>query len=248
MTEQYGASLIVPDWPAPASVKAVSTTRIGGVSRGVWGSLNLGRHVNDLPDNVTTNRERLAQLASLPAEPRWLNQVHGTAVVDAATVSIAVDADASFTSQLTTVCVVMTADCLPALFCNRQGTVVAAAHAGWRGLAAGVLEQALVAMAVSPADVLVWLGPAIGPHAFEVGTEVRDAFISQHPETATAFEPVADGKWLADIYSLARIRLGSAGVSEIYGGEFCTFSDPDRFFSYRRDNETGRMASLIWLA
>ena len=223
------------------------TTREGGVSSPPWDSLNLGDHVGDDAAHVAENRARLR--VQLPAEPAWLKQIHGATVVDAG--SDVLTADASVTRQAGCVCAVLTADCLPVLFCDRAGRVVAAAHAGWRGLAQGVLEATVAAMQVPPGEVLAWMGAAIGPRAFEVGDDVRLAFVTQHPEAAAAFVPDPSGvpgKWLADIYQLARIRLNRVGVQEIYGGGRCTFNEADRFYSYRRDGVTGRMASLIWLA
>ncbi len=247
MTDLTDFGWIVPDWPAPASIRAASTTRQGGVSLAPYTSLNLGDHVGDLPAAVVENRSRLRQ--QLPGEPVWLQQVHGVAVVNAATVpGVAAAADASFTHSIDVVCAVMTADCLPLLFCNRQGTVVAAAHAGWRGLLDGVIEATLLRMGVAATDLLVWLGPAIGPSAFEVGNEVRDAFIAHDAVAAAAFKPSPGGRWLADIYQLARQRLEVVGVTAVYGGGCCTYSDTERFYSYRRDGVTGRMASLIWIA
>lgn len=221
------------------------TTRLGGVSQGPYASLNLGNHVQDDAAAVAANR---AQLRSrLPAEPVWLNQVHGTHVVQADAVVGVPDADASYTRQPGVVCAVLTADCLPVLFCARDGSVVAAAHAGWRGLATGVLETTLGAMQVPPGEVMVWMGAAIGPNAFEVGSEVRDTFVANHPQSTMAFTPHRQ-KWLADITTLARIRLNACGVTAVYGGGLCTYTDAERFYSYRRDGKTGRMASLIWLA
>ncbi len=246
--------LILPDWPAPPQVKSLMTTRIGGVSAVPYASLNLGSHVQDDPSAVAANRALLRQM--LPSEPAWLNQIHGTGVVEADIASGAPDADASFTRQPGTVCAVLTADCLPVLFCARDGSVVAAAHAGWRGLAAGVLEATLAAMDVSPGEVMAWMGGAIGSDAFEVGAEVRTPFIQSHPEATRAFvraprhgiDPSASPeKWLADIYTLARIRLNASGVTAVYGGGLCTYTDAARFYSYRRDGQTGRMASLIWI-
>ena len=194
---------------------------------------------------VAANRAKLG--LSLPGEPLWLEQVHGIAAVDVDLTSNLLEADAAFARQPGKVCVVMTADCLPVLFCDRAGTVVAAAHAGWRGLVAGVLEATIHKMDVSPDELLAWLGPAIGPNCFEVGDEVRTAFVVHDPAAANAFLSQPSDKWLADIYTLARQRLQAAGVGAIYGGDFCTVSDTERFFSYRRDGITGRMASLIWL-
>ncbi|NMX94159.1 MULTISPECIES: peptidoglycan editing factor PgeF [unclassified Pseudomonas] len=235
---------LIPDWPAPARVKACVTTRAGGVSLAPFDSLNLGDHVEDSPEAVLENRRRLT--AAFDIQPAWLRQVHGVVVVEADPGQIA-EADGSWTDTPGIACTAMTADCLPALFCNKAGTRVAAAHAGWRGLAAGVLEAAAESLDAAPADVLVWLGPAIGPKAFEVGPEVREAFVQQHPQTAQAFVPSHNpGKFLADIYQLARLRLAARGITAVYGGGLCTVTDP-RFFSYRRSPRTGRFASLIWL-
>lgn len=238
--------LLVPDWPAPANVRALQTTRRGGVSPAPWDSFNLGDHVGDDAGRVAANRAELRR--HLPAEPCWLQQVHGIHTVDAAKTANLPTADASFARRTGIVCAVMTADCLPVLFCDRAGTVVAAAHAGWRGLQAGVLEATLAAMAVPAGEILAWLGPAIGPGAFEVGDEVRAAFLAHDPLAAAAFKPHAAGKWLADIYLLARQRLQAAGVASISGGDSCTVNAPESYFSYRRDGVTGRMASLVWLA
>lgn len=235
---------LIPDWPAPAGVKACVTTRAGGVSLAPFDSLNLGDHVDDSPEAVAENRRRLTDHFSI--QPAWLKQVHGITVAHADP-SVTATADASWTATPGIACSAMTADCLPALFCDRAGTRVAAAHAGWRGLAAGVLEATLDTLAVPAEEVLVWLGPAIGPQAFEVGPEVREAFVEQLPESAKAFVPSQNpGKFMADIYELARLRLAARGVTAVYGGGFCTVTDP-RFFSYRRSPQTGRFASLIWL-
>lgn len=240
---------IEPDWPAPANVRALSTTRDGGVSEGVFAGLNLGAHVGDDLARVEANRGHLQRVAAIPAPLNWLNQVHGTVVHPASChYEQAPDADAACAHEVEQACIVMTADCLPVLFCDRAGTVVAAAHAGWRGLKDGVLEASIAAMACDPVDILAWLGPAIGPTAFEVGGEVRDAFMAEQAKATAAFVPSPnEGKWLADIYQLARLRLTRAGVNAVYGGEHCTFSDGEQFYSYRRDGQTGRMASLIWL-
>jgi YfiH family protein len=246
--------LLRPDWPAPANVHAAVTTRAGGVSLPPWDSLNLGTHVGDELAHVAENRELL--LAALrriaPAEPpQWLNQVHGTTVVeaepDAQRRKVHLPAaDAVFTGRPHLPCVVMTADCLPVFFCDRQGRQVAVAHAGWRGLCAGVLEATLQQFP-RPDDVMAWLGPAIGPSAFEVGEEVRAAFAGGHAEAAKYFVPSSlAGRWLADIYGLARLRLQVAGIKEVHGGGLCTLNDDGRFFSYRRDGQTGRMAAVIW--
>ncbi|WP_460319060.1 peptidoglycan editing factor PgeF [Pseudomonas ogarae] len=235
---------LTPDWPAPARVKACVTTRAGGVSLAPFDSLNLGDHVGDDPAAVAENRRRLTdQFAITPA---WLQQVHGIAVVEADPAQVAT-ADASWTDTPGIACTAMTADCLPVLFCNRAGTRVAAAHAGWRGLANGVLEATLDSLAVPADEILAWLGPAIGPQAFEVGPEVREAFIAQLPQATQAFAASPNaGKFLADIYALARLRLAVRGVTAVYGGGLCTVTDP-RFFSYRRNPRTGRFASLIWI-
>jgi hypothetical protein len=236
---------IYPDWPALPGVRALATTRSGGVSLPPYDSLNLGDHVGDAPATVAANRAMLRKYC--PAEPKWLKQVHGVTVANADSMHTTIEADASVAFKTGTVCAVLTADCLPVLFCNHAGSVVAAAHAGWRGLAAGVLESTVNAMKTDPAGIMAWLGPAIGPQAFEVGDEVREAFVSDLPETRAAFKPGLPGKWLADIYLLARLRLARAGVNETYGGGFCTLTDQSRFFSFRRDQTTGRMASLIWI-
>jgi hypothetical protein len=237
--------MIQPDWPAPARVKCLMTTREGGVSQAPWTSLNLGDHVGDDLLQVAANRARLRR--QLPAGPGWLRQVHSARVVELGREPNP-EADASFTRESGQVCAVLTADCLPVLLCDRAGSVVAAAHAGWRGLAGGVLEATVAAMQVPPEGILAWMGAAIGPQAFEVGDEVREAFVAQHPQAAAAFaSQPTPGKWLADIYQLARIRLAHAGVQAVHGGGRCTFSEADSFFSYRRDGVTGRMAALIWL-
>jgi hypothetical protein len=237
--------LIEPDWPAPRSVRAVSTTRRGGTSAGPWSSLNLAGHVGDDVQAVAENRRRLQALLALSREPAWLQQVHGTQVVSAGTQQAC--ADASVSDAVGQVCVVMTADCLPVLFCNREGTRVAAAHAGWRGLQAGVLESTLAEFDEPRSDLLAWLGPAIGPEAFEVGDEVKVQFEEVQPGASAHFRPGGSGHWLADLYGLARQRLAAAGVGAVSGGNYCTFSHADRFFSYRRDGVTGRMATLVWL-
>ena len=243
--------LIIPDWPAPPEVKAFFTTRAGGVSEYPYASLNLGVHVGDDPVHVAENRRRLHEL--LPAAPVWLNQVHGVNVVSAdlvvATASAAVEADASVTAVAQVPCAVLVADCLPVLFCTEDASCVGAAHAGWRGLHKGVLERTVAAMRVDPAKLMAWLGPAIGANTFEVGQDVFDAFTSGSGDDAAAFRVIVNrhDKYFADIYALARWRLQRAGVRRIYGGQFCTVSEPARFFSYRRDGKTGRMAGVVWL-
>ena len=237
---------IVPDWPAPANVKSLQTTRKGGASTAPYDSFNLGSHVGDNPLIVARNRMQLAHL--MPSEPIWLNQVHGVSVVDAGQADCLPQADACVSTHHGAVCVVMTADCLPILLCDEQGSVVGAAHAGWRGLCDGVIEQTVQAMKVPHSTIMAWLGPAIGPAAFEVGAEVRDAFVAKQTQSVAAFVPGNNGKWLADIYHLARLRLNAMGINRIYGGDQCTYSNAERYYSYRRDGVTGRMGTFIWLS
>ena len=239
------ASLIVPGWPAPSGVRALATTRRGGISRSPWDSFNLGAHVGDDPQAVAANRALLRN--ELPAEPLWLSQVHGTRCVDAAITAPGVEADASFTRQRGVVCAVLTADCLPVLLCDDQATVVGIAHAGWRGLAAGVIEATVAAMGEPGMRLMAWLGPAIGPQAFEVGGEVREIFVDRDAQAASAFAACANGKWRCDIYQLARQRLHALGIHRTTSADSCSVADAKQFFSYRRDGVTGRMASLIWL-
>jgi hypothetical protein len=247
MNKVMMSEVIIPDWPAPANVRALQTTRGGGFSQAPYDSLNFGDHVGDDPLAVAKNRQTL----QLPSEPVWLQQVHGVEVVLAEQAACLPKADATITRRRGAVCVVMTADCLPVLLCNQAGTVVGAVHAGWRGLADGVIEATVGTMREMPGNLLAWLGPAIGPQAFEVGDEVRDAFQAHHPDAHTAFTPLpatAEGnKYLADMYLLARQRLNALGITAIYGGGLCTYTDKQRFFSFRRDDKTGRMATLIWL-
>jgi YfiH family protein len=236
---------LFPDWPAPANVHAAMTLRTGGVSAGSYASLNPALHVGDEPKAVIRNRQLICEKLGLPSEPVWLEQIHGNKVVKAGPLAGVPQADASYTDASGVVCAVMTADCLPLLFCSSDGVRIAAVHAGWRGLVAGIIGNAVAALGGK--DLLVWLGPAIGPEHFEVGEEVRAAFVQKSPAFAEAFQPHrAEGKWLADIYRLARIELHALGVTKIYGGRYCTIAEPDRFFSYRRDTVTGRMAALIW--
>lgn len=235
---------IVPDWPAPPGVKAFVTTRAGGVSRGPFASFNLGLRTGDDPDAVAANRARLRAL--LPQEPKWLRQVHGADVVEADAIEEAPRADAAVARRPGTVCAVLVADCVPVLICDRAGSCVAAAHAGWRGLAAGVLERTVERTRAAPAELIAFLGPAIGPRAFEVGRDVFDAFAARDARSRDAFVPRAPGKWLADLYALARLALARAGVNAVYGGGWCTFTEHERFYSYRRERTTGRMAALIW--
>ncbi len=238
---------ITPRWNAPMNVKAYTSTRHGGVSVPPFDSFNLASHVGDDPVAVAANRALLKQNLALPSEPCWLQQVHGTQVLSADSENLEACADASFTTERGQVCVVMTADCLPVFFCDREGTKVAVAHAGWRGLAAGVLENTLEALALPPAEVLVWLAPAISVKAFEVGEDVRAAFVAQDDNASQAFIFKDETHWLANLYLLARQRLALCGVLDVSGGEHCTFSEPDLFYSYRREAITGRMAHLIWL-
>ena len=239
---------IEPDWPAPERVRAFVTTRTGGVSKGEYGTMNLGGSGGDDAANVARNREIVQ--AVLPGAPRWLRQVHGTDVADLDRAPDAgiLSADAAATGTAGRVCSVLTADCMPLLLCDRDGRRVAIAHAGWRGLAAGVVENAVAALGAEPAKILAWMGPAIGPRAFEVGAEVREAFLRASPAADAAFAPHVPGKYLADLYALARQRLAALGVGAVFGGGFCTYSERDRFFSYRREQRSGRMGAFIWLA
>jgi YfiH family protein len=239
--------LIEADWPAPSNVRAIATTGVGGVSVGPYESLNLGAHVGDDSPAVSENRVRLRMELGLSREPLWLNQVHGTAVVEAGPHEPLPKADASFARFAGQACAVLTADCLPVLFCDQDGMRVAAAHAGWRGLAGGVLESAVNAMGVVPDRLLAWLGPAIEQEAFEVGNEVREQFLARSADNEMAFKLNARGRWQADLYDLARRELARLGVSRVFGGGFRCYEDRDRFFSYRRDGTTGRMATLVWM-
>ncbi|MDI9246794.1 peptidoglycan editing factor PgeF [Marinobacter sp. CHS3-4] len=247
------SELIIPDWPAPGHIKAACTTRAGGVSEGPWSSLNLGSHVEDNVENVERNRQILADWVGLPKSSfEFLEQVHGTRVIELPATGLSGEsglrADGCVTSRRNTPCLVMTADCLPVLFCDRAGTRVAAAHAGWRGLCNGVLERTVEAFE-APGDVMAWLGPAIGQNAFEVGSEVRQAFLEHDAAAENAFTASnREGHFMADLYRLARQRLERAGLTSIYGGHWCTYTDKERFFSYRRDGRSGRMASYIFLS
>jgi polyphenol oxidase len=234
------------DWPAPEGIKALSTYRDGGASTGRYASLNLGDHVGDDPATVAENRRRLRYEAALPSEPQWLAQVHGVQVANLDSDTPRGPADAAFTQRPDRVCAILTADCLPVLFAADSGEVVGAAHAGWRGLAAGVIETAFRALRVAPERMLVWLGPAIGPQAFEVGGEVREAFLRQDEGSGEAFAPSPAGRYLADLGLLVRRRLGLLGVTRIYGGGECTHALGYRYFSHRRDGNCGRQATLIW--
>jgi polyphenol oxidase len=256
------AAWVEADWPAPGGVRAFCTFRTGGASTAPYGSLNLGSHVGDVPAAVAENRRRLRVAAGLPAEPVWLEQVHGSYVAD---LDVATDsgglgrvgpagrlgpADAAFTRRPGRVCAILTADCLPLLLAAESGDLVAAVHAGWRGIASGVIEAAVAAVTAAgatPGKLLAWLGPAIGPRHFEVGAEVREALLAGDPGAEAAFAPNARGRFMADLGMLARRRLEARGVGRVYGGGECTFDAADRYFSYRRDGVTGRQAALIWL-
>jgi len=239
---------LTPDWPAPREVHAAFTLRTGGVSVPPFASLNVARHVGDRSDAVDENRRRIGQQLALPGEPAWLEQVHGKAVADLDAAVVIAPADASITRATGRVCAVQVADCLPVLFAARSGSAVGVAHCGWRGLAGGVLEATVAALAVSAGELYAWLGPAIGPAAFEVGEEVRAAFVTQDARATEAFAGHSRGRWQCDLFRLARQRLAALGVSAVFGGGVCTASDPERFFSYRRDGRCGRMAALVWLA
>jgi len=260
MNIEDAIEIIRPDWPAAENIHAFCSTRNKGISHGNYASLNLALHVEDTPEHVRANRLQLNRLLTIPEEPVWLNQVHGNRVVNANYMnSKQLDtqkndtglirpprADASFSEVANTVCAVMTADCLPVLICNRKANKVAAVHAGWRGLANDVIETTVASLNERHSELLVWLGPAIGPQAFEVGEDVYGVFVNKQAKSATAFKQNRPGHYLADIYKLARLRLENMGIEAVYGGEYCTFTDAERFYSYRRDGKTGRQASLIW--
>lgn len=239
-------TFMAADWPAPEWIIAGTTLRGGAADGDPRGAFNFGVQVGDQPDRVAANRRLLRQSLALPGEPAWLRQVHGTVVVDADATCEEPEADAAVGRDPATVCAVLTADCLPVLFCRRDGAAFAAAHAGWRGLAAGVLENTLSALDSAPGDLLAWLGPAISQRAFEVGQEVMAAFVAADAGAACAFEVNARGRWQADLYALARRRLQAAGLRQIYGGDRCTYRESADFYSYRRDARCGRMASLIF--
>ena len=248
MTEADAIDCIRPDWPAPPGVNALTTLRSGGYSLGAYAGFNLAMHTGDDADAVASNRRLLRDRLQLPCEPAWLSQVHGRSLLRADTARDNTEADGSWSDSAGTVCVVLTADCLPLLLCDRAGSRVAAIHAGWRGLHRGIISAAVEALAVPARDLLVWLGPAIGADAFEVGEDVYDSFVRKNTANSAAFRPRHESHWLCDIYTLAGIELAALGVESVYGGGFCTSSDTARFYSYRRDGVTGRMASLIWLA
>ncbi|HEY8036106.1 MAG TPA: peptidoglycan editing factor PgeF [Methylobacter sp.] len=235
---------LTPDWPAPVNIHAATTLRTGGVSCGAYASLNPAMHVGDDADSVKQNRRLIKELLDLPSDPVWLDQIHSNRAVQAMPIEVLQKADASYTTEPGVICAVLTADCLPLLVCATDGSQVAAIHAGWRGLLAGVIGNTITAMQNS--DFLVWLGPAIGPDCFEVGAEVRHVFLEKSAAFAAAFKQQNNDKWLADIYQLARIDLAMLGIDKIYGGNFCTVTEHERFYSYRRDKQTGRMATLIW--
>lgn len=247
---------LIPDWPAPVNVRAATTLRTGGFSTGAYASLNPALHVGDDPKQVKQNRRLIKEWLALPGEPFWLDQVHGNQAVWALKSESLPQADASYTAESGVVCAVMTADCLPLLVCTADGRQVAAIHAGWRGLLAGVIGNTLAAMSPPPSpcftkgriegNFLVWLGPAIGPDCFEVGIEVRTVFLAKSAAFSSAFKPQSNGQWLADIYQLARVELAMLGIDQVYGGDFCTVTDHQRFYSYRRDKDAGRMVTLIW--
>lgn len=240
-------NLIIPDWPAPAGVRAAVTMRDGGVSTGPYASLNLGLHVGDEPSAVLENRRRVRAALRLPVEPTWLAQVHGVQVIEAGTYREPPTADASIARRPGSVCAVLTADCLPVIFSDDEGTSVAATHAGWRGLVGGVLGATVDALGCAPQSLVAWLGPAIEQEAFEVGDEVRAQFLSRDAAAVRAFVRNERNRWQADLCELARIELMRLGVTRIYGAGFRCHADSERFFSYRRDGKTGRMATLVWL-
>lgn len=238
---------LTPDWPAPTNVRALATLRSGGASSGAYSSLNLATHVGDDRETVLHNRASLRAAAQLPAEPMWLEQVHGIQVWTGGASGQTPTADASVARTPQQICTILTADCLPVLFCDLEGTCVGAAHAGWKGLAGGVLDATVKAMRVDPLSLMAWLGPAIEQEAFEVGPEVHDAFLARTSEHQSAFQVNERGRWQADIYRLARTELAKLGVARIFGGGFKSYADSDRFYSYRRDKITGRMATMVWL-
>ena len=242
------SDILRPDWPVPANIHAFTTTRLGpGVSELPFYRFNLGARCGDAPAAVRANREALRREYGLPGEPLWLHQVHGIEVVsDDGMRGSDPLADAAVTTQSASVLAVLTADCLPVLFCNTSGTEVAAAHAGWRGLAAGMLEATVTAMRSAPHELMAWLGPAAGPQRYEVGEDVRQAFLAADAAAVSAFTPTRPGHFLIDMPAIARQRLAACGVTQVYGGEHCTLTDI-RFYSHRREQRTGRMASLIWM-
>jgi YfiH family protein len=239
---------LIPNWPAPINIKACFTMRMDGHSKPPYESFNIGNHVGDDEKAVAANRKQLITELKLPQTPFWLNQVHGTQVACADDIDSATTADAIYARKTNNPCVILTADCMPLFLCDRQGTIVALAHAGWRGLAAGVIENTITAMKIPGKNILAWMGPAMGPQKFEVGSEVREQFLATDPDATAAFMPLPNQKWLANIYLLAQQRLHNCGVTAISGGDHCTFTEKEKFFSYRRDGkQSGRMAALIWI-
>lgn len=241
------SDLLWADWPAAGNIRALTTTKAGGVSQGPFSQLNLADHVDDNLSHVEKNRQLISQALCI-SQPVWLKQVHGVQVVNASAAKHHAQADAIYSDQQEQVCAVLTADCLPLLFCNRQASRVAAAHAGWRGLAGGVIEATVAAMKQNAEDIMVWLGPAIGPLCFEVGQDVYDAFVSQDHGAAKAFTKTDSRHYLADIYQLATLRLNRLGIEQVYGGGLCTYTDEERFYSFRKNKISGRMASMIWMS
>jgi len=235
---------IEPDWPVKSNIHAAVTLRSGGLSKGVFQSLNPALHVNDNSETVLANRKAIAQMLNLPSNPIWLEQVHSDRVIKIDKNTAVQQADASYTDQADVVSVVMTADCLPVLLASSDGTEIAAVHAGWRGLLAGVIAN--TAAMFKTDNIIAWLGPAIGADCFEVGGEVKSSFINKSVQFSSAFKQKSEEKYLADIYQLATIDLAALGITQVYGGGFCTVTDKERFYSYRRDGETGRMATFIW--
>lgn len=243
------STFIRPQWPAPKNISAFSTLRQGGISPAPYDSLNLGINTYDSAENTQENHRILQKHLALPSEPIWLKQTHSNIVLPGSEQNRYQEADASYTNQSYIVCSVLTADCLPILLCNRQGTYIAAIHAGWRGLQKQIIDSTLDNIPCDPKDLMVWLGPAIGPKHFEVGDEVRDLFIAIDEDLKSVFTISINNRWLCDIYAIARFQLKKRHVTQIYGGDYCTYSDPTNFYSYRRDGaETGRMASLIWIS
>lgn len=242
-------TFIRPDWPAPRHIHAYTSLRQGGVSKKPYDTFNLAHHVGDAAEDVNANRQHLMQQLQLKNDPLWINQTHSTIVLPATAHHRGQEADASYTHEPHQACVVLTADCLPILMCDQQGTVVAAIHAGWRGLAAGIVENTVQALQTPVDQLLVWLGPAISQANFEVGEDVKHAFVSKNPEAILAFKPNNAHKWQADLYALARLQFKKLGITRLYGGQFCTFADKERLYSYRRDGKnTGRMATLIYFS
>jgi YfiH family protein len=249
MPDQSPPGFITPDWPSPRNVRALTTLRTGGVSQGAYQSFNLAVHTEDDPVRVEQNRQLLKRYHHLPRNPMWLSQVHSDHVICIDDIPAEAEtpvADGAWSKQPGHVCAVMTADCLPVLLCNKQGTRVAAVHAGWRGLASGIVTEGVRVMQEPAEQLLVWLGPAIGPTAFEVGSDVVQAFTDKDARNVKAFKQVDNSHWLCNIYHLARNELNALGLTAIYGGDLCTYEEAERFYSFRRDGKTGRMASLIW--